>query len=136
MNESTEQNEPSEPPATPTQVPTRQEMFNRAWNGLKSQGWNHAAEGTVCVYLTKDGRRCAWGWVDPENTPYRIRTLIHLRADNVGIAGRLSYPDYLFAIELQSAHDSWLGSAPSLELAMSTLASRYKLTVPEHLETA
>lgn len=73
---------------------TRQEMFDRAWTGLKTQGWRQAKfadpvpigpigeeptpDGSIfsslanCSYYvaTPDGSvlRCAWGHVDPEGT--------------------------------------------------------------------
>lgn len=55
---------------TPDGVITIQEMFDRAWKGLEGQGWAKCmyADGTGCSYDGIDGKKCAWGWVDPEGT--------------------------------------------------------------------
>lgn len=114
---------------------TRQEMFNRAWKGLKAQGWQQAIEGPTCVYLTPDGRRCAWGHVDPEGTAYgRGSPVSSLARNGIGLAAHLSPGDLSFAIQLQQTHD---GAAPgdsrSLERAMRDLARLFDLSIPDEV---
>lgn len=117
------------------EIPTHQEMFNRAWNGLKSQGWRQARRiHGACVYQTEDGRRCAWGWVDTSLTD-QGGGVYSLRSSRIGIAARLSSDDLEFASALQAAHDgSGSGGAvynPSeLEQRFREFAHFYKLEIP------
>lgn len=126
------------------EIPSRQEMFNRAWNGLKSQGWEPAFAAGSCEYITQDGKRCAWGWVDPEGTVSplgygRIGSVNSLRMEAGGLARRLSESDAAFAMELQDAHDrvplaserGASGRFTSLEESMRDFAGRHQLTIPE-----
>jgi hypothetical protein len=114
-------------------------MFDRAWRGLKSQGWAKSQTivggiATACVYLTKDGRRCAWGWVDPEGTsalPVDDLSVASLRDRGIGLAATLSLADVGFARRLQNAHDAFGGS---VEDRMRLFATEHKLTIPgEHI---
>lgn len=116
-------------------VLTEQIMFNRAWNGLKSQGWQKSREGHISVYYNHDGLRCAWGWVDPEGTEKVNRNLAclpvsTLRNFRIGLAATLT-PDQLeFAKDLQKAHDNAFNSG-ELKRNMRRLASDYRLEVPD-----
>lgn len=85
---------------------TKQEMFNRAWIGLRSQTFERAAQPNgYCEYKMENGKRCAWGWVDQEHAE-RIRGDVYdgNRA-GVGLLANLNPEDLLFARELQVAHD-------------------------------
>lgn len=109
---------------------TRQEMFDRAFRGLASQGWRRAVnEHGACQYLTEDGRRCAWGWVDPDDTTNATGTVLTLRAAGCGLAAHLLPDDLRFARALQIAHDQ----APDdeLEASMRKFAEDWALTCPE-----
>ena len=77
---------------------TRQQIFDKAFIGLRNQGFRPAYE-KGCQYLTADGLRCAWGHVNTE-----------LTRDNQGPASEfpgqyLHVNDYDFANDLQSSHD-------------------------------
>lgn len=138
---------------------TRQEMFDRAWKGLKAQGWtpayNHAH--SRCEYLTGSGKRCAWGHVDPEGTEAlsligfaslgilyitdrvekdpeirRVAPLTAALADDAGLRD--------FAADLQNAHDTVAMNNDSqpddyvraeLQRAMHLFAEAHGLTIPE-----
>ena len=119
---------------------TQQEMFDRAWRGLKSQSWEKATTdrgygGPSCAYLTEDGRRCAWGWIDPEATG-ALRgddltlPLAHLRSQGIGLAASLSDEDFTFASELQNAHDD-LRARGDLKTRLKAFATEHWLTIPE-----
>lgn len=84
---------------------TREAMFRRAWEGLKSQGFKKCMSNDVCVY--REGNyRCAWGWVDPEGTAHNpVGSVVNLRECGVGLAAQLSDSDLEFARRLQRAHD-------------------------------
>lgn len=48
-----------------------QEIFNRAYEGLRKQGFKQAISQDVCQYRTEDGKRCAIGQLIPESK-YRL----------------------------------------------------------------
>ena len=117
---------------------SNQEMFDRAWKRLKSQGWKVAIEDGACQYLTESGLRCAWGHVDPEGT-----TLKHLDGRQLplcgsvdalatlkkGIAGILDSVQLDFARSLQRCHDR--SGDPNLETNMRSFAKEWCLSIPE-----
>ena len=87
---------------------TKQEMFNRAVRGLRSQGWEQAYsnERGSCVYETEDGKRCAYGWIDPSLGRETIGSVQTLCYRKIGLAAELDRIAILFAEELQMAHDT------------------------------
>lgn len=119
-------------------LPSRQEMFNRAWEGLKAQRWVKSYSFTegACVYAKRDEfgnviRRCAWGHVDPEGTSFTGLASVRALADcGVGLAPRLPFQDLLFAQELQNTHDE-SKDGDDMQERMRALASDYALVVPE-----
>lgn len=125
---------------------TIQEMFDRAWNGLKAQGFQRAyLLGAGCSYFDDSGRRCAWGHVDPEGTRFAMNASVNtLKLRGIGLAVQLEGLDpkgdgcfdalagspLAFASDLQNAHDQ--AEEPMLmERNLRGLAERYRLTVPE-----
>ena len=129
----------------------RQAVFNKAYLGLKSQGWLPAVGNSTCTYLDPvTGRRCAWGWVDPEGTVdmygnSRGGGVWSLWHGKCGIAARLGsrygLDDLDFATELQGAHDrvgvhDW-GKGDydvPLQASMRVFAEKYGLTLPDATE--
>ncbi len=132
-------------------IPTRQEMFDRAVRGLRSQGWERCitpevrspaagpqAPGGNCVYERRldDGRvmHCAWGWVDPEGTADpRVKedhNVKMLADDGIGLAAVLGEHDLWFAKQLQRCHDE-PGGGEWMERRFRTLAEECNLTWPE-----
>lgn len=110
------------------EIPSRQEMFNRAWRGLKSQGFMRCTDGGVCVYDDGHGHHCAWGWVDHESWGY-WGSVNRLYGEGIGVAGVLDYDDCEFARDLQMAHDDSHEPA-AMEEALRWLAQHYMLTIP------
>lgn len=112
---------------------TKQEMFDRAYRGLASQGWKRAADGGRCLYLTDDGRRCAWGWIDPEATAsveaMSIGDVRDLKYERVGLASSLDKEDLNFALDLQQEHD--MSTDRTLARNMREFAARHSLAIPE-----
>lgn len=114
-------------------VPSRQEMFDRAVLGLRSQGWVRSVDYVgVCTYELPDGRRCAWGWVDPAGTSGRSGTILSLYNQRVGLLAELTYDVVNWAYGLQGVHDAKINNNPSaLECAMRAFAALHGLTFPE-----
>lgn len=111
---------------------TNQEIFNRAYEGLASQGFTQAlvAPNTAnCVYVADDGRRCAWGWVDIDLDRDSEGPVSSLRNNFQGVAAHLEQGQVGFAMALQEAHDS--NPNPNyMEEALRKLADLWHLTIP------
>lgn len=117
---------------------TIQEMFNRAYIGLRSQNWeqcigpnkNHTGDmrfqSQACVYSDGKGKHCAWGWVDPELENYGV-SVTNL---SVGVAAFLTPEQRVFAEGLQDAHDS-ATSAEDMQQRMTDVAKNYDLEIPD-----
>ena len=107
------------------QMMSKQEMFNRAYRGLASQGWVRSIDSSGCVYKNERGHRCAWGWVDLSLDANDIGPVADL---NAGIAADLGFNELVFATQLQNLHDSsedW-----KLEADFVSFADRNNLTIP------
>ncbi|AKF12681.1 hypothetical protein PHIM7_135 [Sinorhizobium phage phiM7] len=116
---------------------TRQEIFNTVWNGLKSQGWNVSMSSdaeTVCAYRGADGRKCAAGWLipDDEYDPSMEGMMVFETAyfeDN--------FSPYVleFIANLQDIHDQFHlnpeSAVTKLEPALRAFALEKGLKVPE-----
>lgn len=112
---------------------TKQEMFDRAWNGLKSQGWRQCRDTIGCVYTNTepDGTvtHCAWGWVDPEVPRTMHGSVATLRTVGCGIAAELDAEGLRFAERLQDAHD--LSPSPeAMESQFRDIAAAHDLRIP------
>lgn len=109
---------------------SRQEMFDRAWRGLKSQGFQKCmkANQASCAYRTGE-TRCAWGWVDTDLTDEN-RSVADLHNDGIGLAAKLQDIDLKFAQGLQVVHDNSSTIFDSMERNLIGFADRYNLTVP------
>jgi hypothetical protein len=114
-------------PLTPDELPplsnppTPQEVFNRAYLGLKSQDFTRCTNPRGgCVMVDDAGRHCAIGWVDPTLGEAAMipKELRHTMADAAGL---------LFIDLLMEAHDNPVGN---METRLRQFAAHYKLTVP------
>jgi hypothetical protein len=127
-----------------------QQVFDKAWNGMKAQGWKRATgwTGIGCEYKTKDGLKCAIGHVVPEEF------VAHGSDGSCDVAGRvtgliLRYSEWsdLFAnlniIDLQAlqeCHDHYfikpndeegIAGVYDVEAAFRKYAEKYSLTIPD-----
>lgn len=110
-----------------------QDMFNKAYIGLRSQGFQQCyIQGEGCMYSDGNGKHCAWGWVDPESWEIDVGSVDDLHNDGVGIAATLNEHELYFANKLQNAHDNTTGLLENnLQDRLIRLAAMYSLTVPE-----
>lgn len=114
-------------------------MFNKAVEGLASQGWQKSVEGGIvslgatCVYNGPNGIHCAWGWVDP-NIPreYESAAVEELHDTGVGLAARLDDEGLDFAVKLQKCHDDSF-SPSGMRTRLRDLADEYNLVIPDVL---
>ena len=111
---------------------TNQEMFDKAYLGLKSQGFAQCLveSGNTCAYSIGN-KHCAWGWVDPYIPPeYNVATsVISLYDMKIGEAGKLTSGQVNFVHGLQQCHDT-AKSPASMETNLRLLAQMYSLNVP------
>jgi hypothetical protein len=124
---------------------TRQEMFDRAWTGLKGQGFIICDSNNIpalkkmnipgCLYDDGEGHRCAWGWVDPEGTSlatrgsYLFGGVDVLMRKGIGLAAQLNLKDLSFAQALQGAHDGAY-TPEDMEASLRRVAREWGLTIP------
>ena len=116
---------------------TKQEIFDRAVRGLRSQGFkrawqaseSHPSEG-YCKYLTSDGLRCAWGWVDQSLGTEDHGDIWTLRWRGIGLAASLDGDLALFARRLQAVHDLAKDHL-EMETELRSFAKAQNLTWPE-----
>ena len=93
---------------------SRREIFEAAWDGLKSQDFRQAMDKNGCQYKTDDGLRCAIGWcMNEEDINQYVATHKGFKLggtvsnpDVRELAG-ISYDDKEFALALQSIHDNF-----------------------------
>lgn len=112
-----------------------QEMFNKAYLGLKSQGFERCMEDNslfACSY-SNNGKHCAWGWVDTSIDDEMARlnrgTVASLIEDGIGLASELTPYEAEFAYKLQCAHDQ--GTSPDEMITrLAKVAYTYSLTIP------
>jgi hypothetical protein len=114
----------------------RQAWFNMAYAGLRSQGFTHSwrPNTTACAYRGEGGRRCAVGWLipDEEYNPLMEGSSCMWLLDGPfcprslrGIDGS----DAAFLSLLQKAHDAYIEEA--IQERLHRIAEDYGLTVPE-----
>lgn len=114
---------------------TKQEIFNKAFIGLKSQGFKQSVWANNCKYNGPNNTHCAIGWVIP-NLPetYSIGAIAWSFPEKlIGvIAEDHNELDQLrpFLQDLQTAHD--LGYEPeTMKSKLERFAKTYELEIPE-----
>lgn len=114
---------------------TRQEVFDRAYIGLASQGFERSYEGVSCLYRGPHGRRCAIGWnISDERYGTDLEGLC---ADDEPVlrAAGINRRSAGFAALLQASHDR--ADSPShMRDLLEDVAERYHLTIPKVSEAS
>jgi len=124
----------------------KQEIFDKVYLGLKSQGFQQSVTDfgsdpncliSVCQYRGEEGRKCAVGWLIPDEAysanlekegSIRCNDLLIETLKTIGI--REEYTDFLS--ELQSIHDSFK-YPDEMQANYDRYAKDHKLTVPQDL---
>lgn len=110
---------------------THQEMFNLAYLGLEAQGFRQAGDSkNGCQYKTKDGLRCAVGWITEGLEQFAGAVQgpkISKFLKDKGVIN--SDEDVYFLAKLQQAHDSGL-SSEILKQNLESFALSHNLTIP------
>lgn len=119
----------------------RQAIFNKAYLGLKSQGFEKSGykkgEGFFCVYRSTDGKKCAIGHCIPdseydpcfENSSISVLDeILEYLGVTLGDPHRKN-PDISFLEELQLAHDK-SDDADEMKSWLEGFAKKYDLTIP------
>lgn len=129
-----------------TQKQLLQQLFNRAWEGLKSQGFEKSVAvhsdgySNRCMYRDGTGRKCAVGWlIDDSNYHPRLdRGLLSVRAVVEsgavdGVSPSLSREDcreISFLQALQEAHDG-ADDHDRMQIRLRMVAMEFELDAPE-----
>lgn len=108
---------------------TKQEIFDRAWRGLSSQGFQRCRVNDRCAYSDGNGRHCAWGWVDVGLGVGSTLAIYEMRRKLQGVAALLDDEGLDFAEQLQEAHDSH-EYPEDMERALRELAADNSLSIP------
>lgn len=109
---------------------TQQELFDVMWKGLKSQNWQQSVSTITahCVYRGDEGRKCALGWLIPDDK-YRPafddphKWVTEDVCKHIGLGDHVS-----FLRHAQRTHD---GSESDMEQRFRDFAAHYNLTIPE-----
>ena len=109
---------------------TRQDMFNKAYIGLKDQNFEKAWDGASkgCMYRDKRGRKCAIGFLIPDfayNHWFEGKRVEQIY-EVLGFQDR----DANFLNELQHCHDG-AGDPADMRNRLRHFAMMNRLTVPE-----
>lgn len=116
---------------------TRQELFNNAYIGIASQGWERAYReygedgvGFVgCMYRAPDGKKCAIGWNIPDDKYYEDMEG-NTATGSIRVAAGISQEDAEFADELQMVHDN--AALPEyMRCYFMQFAIKHGLSIPE-----
>lgn len=124
----------------------KQEMFNTAYIGIIKQG-GPSVEGDSCAYRSKNGRKCAAGWLMTDEDYAKVckgGAADDTAINTTGIGALNGLPDFfrdniLFIGRLQRAHDdcyfetldSDAAFINNFKVRMAELAARHNLTIPE-----
>lgn len=126
----------------------KQQIFEKVCDGLHSQGWRRSERETQCMYRGPEGRRCAVGWLIPDDI-YKTAmegSLAHLieysqsGTDTAHLASVLT-EHRAFLKRLQELHDQehlptmLRGNPRTMMESFKALALGHKLTWHERWET-
>lgn len=110
-----------------------QEVFDKAYLGLKSQGFQQSInEHGKCVYRSKGKHRCAIGHCIPDNLykPDIEGTCATFMVSMLDYQTLFSDVDGYFLDDLQNIHDEYK-DPEMMELKLKEFAKKHDLTVPE-----
>jgi hypothetical protein len=119
---------------------TLQEMFNRSYLGVLSQGRQSRNFRDVCVYFTSPTCKCGIGWLLPDgvaqaldeiNPLYGAPVNLPIVRDELDACGIPTDAETMvFLVKLQNAHDT-LGGTSHYRETMRRIAANYSLTIPD-----
>lgn len=116
---------------------TKQEIFNKAVEGLHSQNWQRCVDEIVfqCRYSGPNNTHCALGWVFPELSKHEGHSVAHIHGlSYIPNVDEMSFDDSnRFYAKLQHCHDNaW--SAYDMRKKLRQFAKDYNLVLPEVLK--
>lgn len=111
---------------------TKQEMFNRAVVGLRSQGFERCVNAySEPLYCDSSGKHCAVGWIDTDLRADQSTWFVDdLAIETKGVLSHMTIDELEFARQLQWCHDE--ATTPAImERRLKRLGERLKLTWPQ-----
>lgn len=109
-----------------------QRKFNKAYKGLASQGFEKSVRGAddMCAYRGRGKTRCAIGWLIPDELYKKSFEGCAADESKVLEAAGFEEDDFLFANDLQDAHDRSI-TPNEIKEALQRFARNWELTVPK-----
>lgn len=114
----------------------RQEIFDAAYKGLASQGFVRSLAEVGCAYRGAEGRRCAIGFLIPDEK--YSPELEGLTPEDIVVcrAADICEDDWMFAKDLQEAHDGPNGdieddTPEEMKARLLSFAKLHNLTIPQ-----
>jgi tRNA(Met) C34 N-acetyltransferase TmcA len=114
---------------------TKQEIFNKAYAGLKAQGFQRAVRDAgplaICQYRGRNGLKCAIGHLIPDENycptleGKGAELLVVREAANIPLDVPIS-----FLVDLQTCHDA--GSSPeAMKRSLTVFSHQYNLKIED-----
>lgn len=118
---------------------SRQEIFTKAYLGLKSQGFQRSVKrnSNRCLYRANENMKCAIGWcISDENYDQEFDIKSEMDSSSIDTnpdileAACIDSINLQFATELQIVHD--VNRTPyEMEIGLERFADEYGLEIPE-----
>lgn len=110
---------------------TKQETFNTAYLGLKSQGFEKSYSGEIdeCAYRGPEGRKCAAGWCISDEDYSEDIEGCSVRSNDIQELPSVKIHDKDLLADLQHAHDSSSGPL-IMQYRLAKVANTHNLTIP------
>ncbi len=112
---------------------THQALFDVVYSGFRDQGFQQSrGDNGILAFRGEGGRKCAAGFIIPDSL-YEARFDVVNDGMSQGfiLAHKLAGEADPLLVELISAHDNAMGSAPWLKTRLETVGLSYCLTIPE-----
>lgn len=112
---------------------THQEIFNKVYLGLKSQGFQQSWDSSLelCAYRGDDGLKCAAGWLIPDelyNPEFEGSAVSQLVKRSGKADPSKLFDDTAFVSQLQAIHDCFKNS---MQERLEKFAEENGLEVPK-----
>jgi hypothetical protein len=111
----------------------QQEIFDKVWAGLKSQGFVRSMDGTGCAYRGNNGMKCAAGWLITDDNLAAEWEGSSIQPEWMGQGGlpeETTNDNYGLIRDLQVAHDHGVHPV-TMQEGLTAVARKYQLSVPE-----
>jgi hypothetical protein len=107
---------------------TRQEIFDKIYLGMKSQGFRQCTDGYECRYRNKRKKlRCTAGWLIPDSD-YNARKMEGFLIKELDFFKDMEHIDFIE--EIQEIHDESM-MIEEMRYRLQQLGLRHELEIPD-----